>query len=147
MTEIKVFRLPLWDQGQPQPLPKRAKLNDAGFDLRTPYHLVIPPGKSEKFGVGFGFEIPAGWYGQILDRSSMGEKGLIIPGGVIDSDYRGEVQIVLWNVSDRAYSFPAGSKVAQIIFLPTYTEGLIEITASQASQTERATNGFGSTGV
>ncbi len=120
---------------------------DAGFDLYFNEDIVqIAPNGHATLPTGVGFVIPQGYYGKIMDRSSMGEKGLIVAGGVIDSGYVGEVQVVLWNVSDAPVTITQGSRIAQIVFMPCYTGEMEEVPFEQRGETLRGSNGFGSTG-
>jgi dUTP pyrophosphatase len=100
-----------------------------------------------KIPTGLLFEIPDGYYGQVLDKSSVGIRGVKSYAGVIDPDYRGELHVCLANHTDRQIEFPAGSKIAQIVFLKYNTFDIVSIDSSdQLSSTERGEGGFGSTG-
>lgn len=128
--------------------PFRKHFNDAGFDLSLDANspIEIAPHSRKTLPTGVGFIIPDGMYGQVLDRSSMGEKGLIVAGGVIDAGYRGEVRVMLWNVSSETVILTPSQRIAQIVFMPCHTQPVKEIAPEQRGETLRGSNGFGSTG-
>lgn len=82
-------------------LPLRAHPGDAGLDLYALENTVIEPQASAMLRTGVAMAIPDGHVGMISDRSSMAKRGLKIAGGIIDSGYRGEVHIVLWNLGQK----------------------------------------------
>jgi dUTP pyrophosphatase len=96
---------------------------------------------------GLHIAIPEGCYGQILGRSSLAMKGIVIPGGVIDSSYRGEVQVILLNFGPDEFIVNPGDRIAQLVILPIYTGQLVRMAYIDAlGVTERGDTGFGSTG-
>lgn len=121
---------------------------DAGFDLAYWGNelIQIAPNTGATLSTDIGFIIPQGYYGQILDRSSMSQKGLIVVGGVIDSNYRGEVKVVMWNVSNRPITVAPNQRVAQIVFIPCYSGQLVQASRDDLDTTDRGDKGFGSTG-
>lgn len=107
----------------------------------TPHVVKIP--------TGIHLEIPHGYFGMIVDKSGVAtKKQLRTLAGIIDETYRGEIIVVLANLSPNVASFKAGEKVAQIIFMPYhYDLTLVEApNLEELSDTERGTGGFGSTG-
>lgn len=100
--------------------------------------------QATKVKTGIALEIPQGMYGKIEDRSSMGSKLLKTLGGVIDSEYRGDVTICLANLSFKDYQIKAGDKVAQIIIQKC--ESLQPFEVEELEESNRGTNGFGSSG-
>lgn len=108
-------------------------------------YIEIPPNCMVKLATGLCVEIPEGYVGIIYDRSSMGLKGLFKVAGVIDNTYRGEISVVLWNLSKYDITIKHREKIAQLVILPYYQVTTIEY-ADELSQTERGTGGFGSTG-
>lgn len=124
--------------------PVRAHETDAGLDLCAVHDFVLEPGAAWRIGTGLALAIPDGWYGQIFGRSSVGASGIAVLGGVIDSSYRGEVQVVLANVGQVTYEIRAGRKIAQLVILPV-PRVAIEV-VDELDQTTRGTSGFGSTG-
>lgn len=89
-------------------------------------------------------KIPEGYVGLIRDKSSIGSKGIIVCGGVIDSSYTGKIIVCLANTTNMPYNFRKGDKIAQLLIVPYITLPLIEV--NELEQTERGDGGFGSTG-
>lgn len=109
--------------------------------------VTIDPGQTVFIPTGLSMEIPAGCAGLIYARSSMGAKRGLAPAnkvGVIDSDYRGEIKVVLFNHSAEAQTVEPGERIAQMIITPVLTPAYEEVEA--LSDTDRGTGGFGSTG-
>jgi dUTP pyrophosphatase len=135
-------------------IPTRADNGSAGMDLYAylKYNdiadvLAIPPHKTEMVSVGFAMEIPNGTYGAIFARSGLASKQGLRPAncvGVVDSTYRGEVFVALHNDSDEIKYIYHKDRIAQMIIMEYPT---VEITETDVlSNTERGTNGFGSSG-
>jgi dUTP pyrophosphatase len=124
-------------------LPYRGTSESAGLDLYSIETKTVIPGEVVKIRTGITVAIPINNYGQIFDRSSVAARGLIVVGGVIDSDYRGEVIIMLSNVSAEDVVVEKGERCAQLIILP-YTK--VNVVEGTATPTARNTSGFGSTG-
>ena len=129
-------------------IPKYAKPGDAGMDL-TAVSMKIDEYGNICYGTGLAFEIPEGYVGLVFPRSSNCKKGIILTNcvGVIDSGYRGEVsfkfkEIALGNFSKVTYK--VGDRIGQIIIMPYPRIEFIEV--DELSETERGTNGYGSTG-
>ncbi len=109
--------------------------------------VVIGPGETVFIPTGLAMEIPAGCAGLIYARSSMGAKRGLAPAnkvGVVDSDYRGEVKVVLLNHSAAVQTVGPGERIAQLIITPVLTPAYEE--AEELSDTDRGGGGFGSTG-
>ena len=118
----------------------------AGCDLFAAEHKVIKPQSTESVCVHLEMEIPPGYYGCILPRSSLGRYHFIdIGGGVIDSDFRGELIMIMFNHSNKLYEVKVNDRIAQIIFhryeIPKFAE------CSELSKTDRSKGSFGSTGL
>lgn len=110
--------------------------------------ITIPAGKYAMVPTGLFFEIPMGYEVQIRPRSGLAAKNgvtVLNTPGTIDSDYRGEIKIILINLGDKDFVINNGDRVAQMVIAPV-TQGTFEI-VSELSETERGTGGFGSTGV
>lgn len=129
-------------------IPKYAKPGDAGMDL-TAVSMKIDEYGNICYGTGLAFEIPEGYVGLVFPRSSNCKKGVILTNcvGVIDSGYRGEVsfkfkEIALGNFSKVTYK--VGDRIGQIIIMPYPQIEFVEV--DELSETERGTNGYGSTG-
>ena len=128
--------------------PVRGTPDSAGLDLFSVKDIIIPPSSKELINTGISIEIPTGYYGRIAPRSSMaGKKHSDIGAGVIDSDYRGNIGIVLFNLSTtNSIEIKTGDKVAQLIIEKAYFPEIYICDNDELSQTERGEGGFGSTG-
>lgn len=125
-------------------IPNRAHHNDAGIDLYAcGEHLVIP-GATVMIPIGVAFEIQEGCVGLIWDKSSIGSKNLKTLGGVIDAGYRGEVSVMVHNLSEVPYTFLHGHKVAQLLIQKVEFPEIVEV--GELSDSLRGQGGFGSTG-
>ena len=124
----------------------RSTPGSAGYDIRTSVPATLYPGMSYKFPTGLKMAIPEGYVGLIEPRSGLSFKKSIENGaGVIDSDYRGEIRIHLYNHGNDTVFFAEGDRIAQLLIqkheVPTFT--LVD----SLDQTVRGEGGFGSTGV
>jgi len=126
--------------------PTRGSANAAGFDLHCAIEepATLGPGQTALVPTGVAMEIPAGHFGLIKDRSSMALRGLRTSAGVIDSDYRGEVKVVLTNASADVHVIEPGTRIAQMVVLSHAAPEIVEVEA--LDDTERGAGGFGSTG-
>jgi len=126
-------------------LPRRGSARSAGLDICSIDDVEIGPRQRVAARTGLAVAIPPGFYGRIAPRSGLAAKnGLDVLAGVIDSDYRGEVQCLLYNTSDETIILPAGNKICQLI-----VEQIIMPQAEWATDlddTARGAGGFGSTG-
>ncbi len=144
-----LLRLP---HGADIELPAYETGGAAGMDLRAAVAgdqpLVLQPGKRALVPTGFVFEIPAGYEGQIRPRSGLAFKNGITclnTPGTIDSDYRGEVKVLLVNLGEEPFVIERGMRIAQMVIAPVTQVAVRE--AETASETTRGAGGFGSTGV
>ncbi|KAI5187106.1 dUTP pyrophosphatase [Nematocida homosporus] len=125
--------------------PKRATPESAGYDLYSAETGCINPGERKLISIGIAMKIPTGYYGQISSRSGLCSKhGVITLGGVIDSDYRGELFVMLLNTGSQPFEYAVHDRIAQILIIPVF-QAMPQIVES-LSATERAAGGFGSTG-
>ncbi|MFN7999605.1 MAG: dUTP diphosphatase [Acidobacteriota bacterium] len=126
-------------------LPTRGSAAAAGADLHCLAAFTLHPGERQAVATGLAVAIPAGWYGRVAPRSGLAAKhGVDTLAGVIDSDYRGEVRVLLVNLGQEPVRFAAGDRIAQLII-----ERAAECSyqwAEDLADTERAAGGFGSTG-
>lgn len=125
-------------------VPTRAHPGDAGLDLTSVEDVVLGPSRGVLVPTGLAFALPPGFVGMIADRSSMGKKGIKVAGGIIDAGYRGEVKVILWNLSQEEIHLKTGDRIAQILILPIATPASIEV--QELDSTARGAGGFGSTG-
>ena len=123
----------------------KAHNSDAGFDLRTPYVFTIAPMSYWVVNTGIHIEIPKGYAGLIVSKSGLNVKHGIQSTGLIDSGYAGCIVVKLYNFSMDEYHFKAGDKITQLMILPIFT-GKIKKIKTLNVDTERGTNGFGSSG-
>src|SRR6476620_8055207 len=95
-------------------LPTRAHPDDAGLDLYSREDVVLQAGEGKVAKTGIAIALPIGYVGLVADRSSLAKKGIKTAGGVIDAGYRGEIHIVLWNISKSTILLKKGERIAQL---------------------------------
>jgi dUTP pyrophosphatase len=125
--------------------PTRATEGSAGLDLLAADDVIIPEYSRAWIGTGLAVAIAPAHVGLVWTRSGLAGQGLDTSAGVIDSDYRGEVKVLLCNSTTYPKTVHRGERIAQLLILPVATPTLIEVDALPASG--RGPNGFGSTGV
>ena len=148
MKKLPIIRLP---HSQGLELPAYESSQAAGMDLRAALDknepIVLKPGDRTLVPTGLIMEIPDGFEGQVRPRSGLAFKHgvtcLNTP-GTIDSDYRGEVMVLLINHGEQAFKIEHGMRIAQMVIAPVTRMEVME--TSLASNTERGSGGFGSTG-
>jgi len=130
------------------PLPERATLQAAGYDVRCAEEAALAPGEIRLVATGLVMELPEGFECQVRPRSGLALKhGITLPNspGTIDPDYRGELRVIMQNLGPEVVVLARGERIAQLVFarfeVPDVTE------AELLSETERGSGGFGSTGV
>ena len=131
-------------------IPEYKTKGAAGADLCALLDnpLTIPAGRSALVPTGLFFEIPEGYEVQVRPRSGLAAKNgvtVLNSPGTIDSDYRGEIKVILINLGAADFTINSGDRIAQMVIAPV-TQAVFTITES-LSETERGTGGFGSTGV
>jgi dUTP pyrophosphatase len=125
--------------------PAYAKSGDAGMDLHSAENFVLKPGERHAFETGIKMEVPDGYAGLVWDKSGLAlNSGIKTMAGVLDSGYRGEIKIVLVNLSKDDFKVEEGQKIAQMLFQKVERPE-IEI-AEFLSESDRGEGGFGSTG-
>jgi len=130
------------------PLPSYATEGAAGLDLRAAVAspLVVAPGERVRVPTGFRIAVPRGFEGQVRPRSGLALRhGILLPNapGTIDSDYRGELQVILWNAGPEPFAIARGDRIAQLVIAPVARFALEE---GALDATPRGEGGFGSTG-
>ncbi len=130
-------------------LPTYGSAEAAGADLYACLDeaVVIEPGETAWIPTGLALEVPKGSAGLVYARSSLGAKRGLAPAnkvGVIDSDYRGEIRVVLLNHSKQIQQIEHGERIAQFLITPVLTPAYEEV--DELTDTDRGTGGFGSTG-
>ncbi len=133
-------------------MPAYATAGAAGFDLTANLEepVVIGPGEREMIATGLYMEIPLGFEGQVRPRSGLAaKKGLTVLNtpGTIDSDYRGEVKVILYNSSKTVQRIEHGERIAQMVFAKHEVAEIISVDSlEELESTDRGAGGFGSTG-
>lgn len=125
-------------------IPKIHSENAGGFDLQATVSRTIFPGEQMLIPCGWAFAIPNGFVGLIRDRSGMAKNRMTTRAGVIDSDYRGELMVLLTNEGTEPYTVATGDRIAQILIMPIPFISPIEV--QELKETTRGSGGFGSTG-
>lgn len=125
-------------------IPERAYPDDAGLDLTSVESGTLAPGQGKIFKTGLATALDPGYVGLVWDRSSMGKRGIKTLGGVIDSGYRGEIGVILWNVSSETQEVKVGDRIAQLLVqaIATPNSALVEF----LPPSPRNAQGFGSSG-
>ena len=144
MIEIKLTRLP---HGEGLPLPRYASHDAAGLDVTAAEELTLQPGQRHAVATGFAIEIPSGYEVQVRPRSGLAFKNGITclnTPGTIDSDYRGEVKVILINLGQERFEVRRGERIAQLVPAPVLRANFVEV--GELGETGRGSGGFGSTG-
>ena len=145
MIEILIKRL-----SKNVTLPRYETEDSSGLDLAANIdeQIKIPPGKSEIIPTGLAVAIPKNFEIQIRPRSGLAAKNqvsVLNAPGTIDADYRGEIKVILINLSDKVFVVEKGLRIAQMVVCPVIKVSLKEVTNLKI--TERGSGGFGSTGI
>ena len=126
-------------------LPKYLRKGDAGMDLFANENIILNPNERKLVSTGIAMAIPPGYVGLIWDRSGMAANhGIKSMGGVIDSNYRGEIKVVLHNLSSQPFKIEKGMRIAQMIIQEYFSKEIIEV--NELDDSERKDSAFGSTG-
>lgn len=141
---VRIKRLP---HGHGLDLPAYATSGAAGMDIVSAENITLRPGSRHAVPTGFAVAIPSGYEIQVRPRSGLALKhGVTVPNtpGTIDSDYRGELKVIMINHSDDNFPIQRGDRIAQLVLSPV-TQGAWE-EVNELDDTERGAGGFGSTG-
>ncbi|HQS71158.1 MAG: deoxyuridine 5'-triphosphate nucleotidohydrolase [Novosphingobium sp. 28-62-57] len=141
---VLVKRLP---HGEGLPLPAYATDGAAGMDVVAAEDLDLAPGARHAVATGLSIAIPAGYEIQVRPRSGLALKhGVTVPNtpGTIDSDYRGELKVIMINLGHESFSIRRGDRVAQLVLAPVTRGTWLEV--EELDATARGEGGFGSTG-
>jgi dUTP pyrophosphatase len=145
MVTVKVTRV--GRRGPTLELPRYETAGSAGMDLRADEPFALAPGERRLVPTGLAFEIPPGHEGQVRPRSGLAVRhgvGLVNAPGTVDSDYRGEVMVVLVNLGTEPVSFARGDRIAQLVVAPVVRADVQLV--EELTGTGRGGGGFGSTG-
>jgi dUTP pyrophosphatase len=143
--DVRIKRL---NHGAGLPLPAYESAGAAGMDICAAEGVTIRSGRRALIATGFAFAIPEGYEVQVRPRSGLAIKhGITVLNtpGTIDSDYRGEVKIILANFGEEDFKIDRGDRIAQIVVAPVVQAGITEV--EDLDNTARGAGGFGSTGV
>ena len=141
---IRLTRLP---HGEGLPLPSYATHGAAGMDVVAAEDFDLMPGQRHAVATGFQVAIPEGYEIQVRPRSGLALKhGITVPNtpGTIDSDYRGEVKVIVINHGDQAFPIRRGERIAQLVPAAVQRASFVEV--ALLDDTTRGSGGFGSTG-
>lgn len=128
-------------------MPERGHTYDAGLDLKAAETFMLIPGQTYNMSLGVGIAVPENQVAYVIPRSSIGTKTPLRMSnsiGVIDSGYTGEIHACYTNMSDKPYVIHEGDRIAQLVVHDIHLPGLELV--DEFEETERGTNGFGSTG-
>jgi dUTP pyrophosphatase len=129
-------------------LPTRAYAGDAGLDLYALEQVSVAPGERASIRTGVAVEVPPGHAGLVVPRSGLAARhgiALVNAPGLIDSGYRGELQILVLNTDRReTCTLDAGDRIAQLVLVAVLTPGVLEV--DELATSERGSHGFGSSG-
>ena len=127
-------------------IPKYANPGDAGMDFYSNETIHLQPNERKLISTGISMTIPNGYVGLIWDKSGLANKhGLKTMAGVIDSGYRGEIKVLVHNLSNQSYVIETGKKIAQMLIQPVVSANITE--HDSLEDTDRGEGGFGSTGL
>ena len=127
-------------------MPKYLRPGDAAMDLYSSEDKIIQPHQRELISTGIAIAIPTGNVGLIWDRSGMAANyGIKSMGGVIDSNYRGEIKVILHNLTNQPFTIEKGMRIAQMLIQPVEQKQIMEV--EDLDDTIRGEKAFGSTGL
>ena len=141
---VQIKRLP---HGEGLALPAYATTGAAGMDVLAAEDVTLAPGGRHAVATGFAVAIPPGYEIQVRPRSGLALKhGISVPNtpGTIDSDYRGELKVIMINLGDEPFAIARGDRIAQLVLAPVTQAAWNEV--RELDETERGASGFGSTG-
>ena len=147
MTDQVAVRIKRLPHGEGLALPAYATPGAAGMDVLAAEEVTLAPGARHAVATGLSVAIPKGYEIQVRPRSGLALKhGISVPNtpGTIDSDYRGELKVILINHGAEAFSIARGDRIAQLVLAPVTQAQWEE--AAELDETERGAGGFGSTG-
>ena len=128
-------------------IPSYAHIGDAGVDVYTVTEMTVAPQKRAAIPTGLAVDIPIGYEIQVRPKSGLALKhGITVLNspGTVDAGYRGEIQVIMINLGDEAYTFTKGQKIAQLVLKPVIQANYVE---GELGTSDRGVGGFGSTGL
>ena len=125
-------------------LPKKSHLPDSGLDCFMPESFELKPLETKTIGLGIGIQVPEGFAGMLVPRSSIAEKGLLIQTSIIDPDYTGEIHLIITNCSNNNVVIEKNQRVCSLVVYNVLNVRLDIV--YDFEHTDRGDNGLGSTG-
>lgn len=123
-----------------------AKAGDAGYDVFSTENISLTPGQKATIPIGICTEFPEGYLCRVENKSGIASKtGLLCVNGIIDSSYRGEIKVIVYNLGDKIEEIQKGQKLAQLCFYKIETPAVQFV--EDLSESVRGESGFGSTGI
>lgn len=141
LLKVKIKRL-----DESLPLPAYQTPGSSGLDLYASRDSILSAGTFDLIPTGIALEIPYGYEGEVRARSGLASKfgiGVLNSPGTIDSDYRGEIKVILFNFSKKDFEIKKGNRIAQLVFTRVEKVDLVE--TKELNNTKREDGGFGST--
>lgn len=131
--------------------PYYATNEAAGADLRVGgwSSLATTPGEPSGWLIDtrVHIELPSGYEAQVRPRSSLNKVGHLVQFGTVDSDYRGEIKVVMWSLLPKSFPYQYGERIAQLVIAPVVRAEFEQVSLEELSETERGSGGFGSTNI
>lgn len=125
-------------------LPKKSHLPDSGLDCFMPESFELKPLETKTIGLGIGIQVPEGFAGMLVPRSSIAEKGLLVQTSIIDPDYTGEIHLIITNCSNNNVVIEKNQRVCSLVVYSVLNVRLDVV--YDFEHTDRGSNGLGSTG-
>jgi dUTP pyrophosphatase len=142
-----VIELPIRRLAERAVLPNRAYAGDAGLDLSSCEAVDLEPGGRATIGTGLAIAVPEGYAGLVLPRSGLASRhgiGVLNAPGLVDSGYRGEVRVILYNPGRETFAVQPGMRIAQLVLVAVEEVRLLEV--DMLPESERGERGHGSSG-
>lgn len=126
--------------------PEKQHFDDACFDMFSRADVIIQPMKWAKVPLGVAMAIPSDYVGIVKGRSGLTSKGVVVPTGTIDPNYRGEICAIVYNFNNMPFTVLKGDRICQFCITPKIATAFHEV-KFHSDTTDRGSNGFGSTGI
>ena len=129
-------------------IPTKGTAGSAYYDLYAAEHIYLIANRIALVSTGWRIEVPVDWFLDVRPRSGLASKGITVNNspGTVDADYRGELKVILINLSGESFVVNIGDRIAQCALMPIVEADFIEVDYGQLSETARGVNGYGSTG-
>ena len=127
-------------------IPQKATIGSACYNLFAARCVTLEPNATRSVETNLGFCFSKKYMARIYPRSSLSLKPILIGGGVVDSDYRGNVCVIMTNLSDRAIEFETGDRIIPVLFIKKEDVEFEEVSNFDDFQKDKGSKGFGSSG-